>query len=102
LTIGVKIFLIKNYETWIRTALVFVVGVELFAHYFAVVETTSNTHPVRKARAAAMRANGICWDGGFPIGPTVSLVGLTNTFLRNWHGQGTSDVGDLQTSRMLC
>jgi len=67
--------------------LVFVVSMQFFADYATVVKTTVGAQAVGTINSAAVRAVGAGSQGGFPIGATMSLIGMTNTFLRNWHGE---------------
>ena len=64
-----------------------VVGVQFFAHDTTFVETAVGAKAVGAIDSATMRAVGAGSQGGFPVGTTVSLIGVTNTLLRNWHGE---------------
>jgi len=67
--------------------LVFVMSVQFLADHAAFVETAVGAKAVRTVDSAAMGAIGAGGQGGFPVGTTVSLIGVTNTLLRNWHGE---------------
>lgn len=68
----------------------FVVSVEFFANDTAFIPTAISAEAMRTVDSATMRAVGAFGQDGFPAGTTVSLIGVTNTLLRNWHGDKSS------------
>jgi hypothetical protein len=77
-----NIFLLKT-----CTRLMFVMSVQFFADHAAFVETAVGAEAVGAVDGAAVRAVGAGSQSGFPVGTTVSLIGVTNTLLGNWHGE---------------
>lgn len=60
---------------------------QFFAHDASVVIAAIDAHPMRKAGITTMGAETGIGHDGFPIGPAVSLVGMAETFLGNWHAR---------------
>jgi hypothetical protein len=70
--------------------LVLVVGMEFFADHTAFIPSAVGAEAVGTVNIAAMGAAGDFGQDGFPVGTTVGLIGMTNTLLRNWHGDKSS------------
>jgi hypothetical protein len=68
-----------------KPTLVFVVGVEFMAHHTAFVKTTSTTNGMRQFHRTTMGAKTNGGNGGFPLGTTMTLLGMTHALLGNWH-----------------
>jgi len=66
---------------------VFVVRVEFLADHAAIVVAASGAEAVGQLDSAAVRAGGFGSESGFPVSTTMSLIGVTNTLLGNWHGE---------------
>jgi hypothetical protein len=79
--------------------LVFVMRMHLFADNAAVIEAAIDAQTVGKLDDATVRAGGLGSQGGFPVGPAVSLIRVAETLLGNWHGKIPLNTGDLKRSK---
>ena len=70
--------------------IVLVVAVHFLADNAPFVETAGRADDVRQFNGVAVRASGDFRHGGFPVGAAVALLGMADSFLRNWHWYFTS------------
>ena len=61
-------------------------SVKLLADHTTIIIAAGDAQRVGKFYGATVRAGGFGGKGGFPVGTTMSLIGVTNTLLGNWHG----------------
>lgn len=62
-----------------------IVGVELFADNPVFVKTALHTQYVRQLDRTAVLAFGKGRHGSLPVRPAVTLVGMSDALLRDWH-----------------
>lgn len=67
-----------------------VMCVKFFANHTSFVPAAVGAQAMGTVNGAAMRAFGDFGQDGFPASTTVSLIGMTNTLLGNWHGDKSS------------
>lgn len=65
-------------------------SVKLLADHTTIIIAAGDAQRVGKFYGATVRAGGFGGEGGFPVGTTMSLIGVTNTLLGNWHGENSS------------
>jgi hypothetical protein len=68
----------------------FVVGVEFLANHPTFIKAAMRAKAMGAIDSATMRAIGAGGQNGFPAGAAMSLIGMSNTLLGNWHGVKSS------------